>query len=202
MEGGEMTKFLRYGAAALVLLAAGCSSGDDDDGTAGDRSGAETTERSTTTAAPTTTTAPPQLGAERESAVGGTVTAFEYAQPAPISADVPQPVDAGHPASYVWAGLDVQVCIPEDLPQTEGAPVVSNYPWSLLYDDGEINNPSDTGYTGFLEPEYPFGDQAVSPGQCVRGWIMYAVEGTDRPTKVQYAPSSATAPILWTIPTA
>jgi hypothetical protein len=196
-----MTKFLSCGVAALVLLAAACSSGDDDDVTA-DRAATETPARSTTTAAPATTTTVRQLGTEQDSGVGGTVTAFEYVQPAPISADVPQPVDAGHPASYVWAGLDVQVCIPEDLPQTEGPPMVSNYPWSLLYDSGEINNPSDTGYTGFLEPEYPFGDQVVSPGQCVRGWIMYAVEGADRPKKVQYAPPSATAPILWTIPPA
>lgn len=129
------------------------------------------------------------------------MTAFEYAQPAPISSDVPQPVDAGHPDSYVWAGVDVEVCVPTELPaDLEGEPIyVSNYVWSLLYENGAIVDPSSTGYSGFLEPEYPWGDQLVSPGQCVRGWITYAVEGGQRPTKVQYAPPSVTEPIVWAI---
>ena len=112
---------------------------------------------------------------------GYTATAYAYKQPTGTSA--PRPDQAG----YVWASADVKVCAGS---QTI---TVSNSPWSLVYADDTAIKASMTGYRQFQQPEYPFGDQQVDAGRCLRGWITFAVPGGQRPTMVEYHPQDETA---------
>lgn len=113
-----------------------------------------------------------------------------YAQP--VAQESPQPVDAGYPADYVWAGLDVSVCVPSEIdPQYPEGYYVTRTPWSLVYADGALVQSSNTGYNGFPQPEYPWGDTTVRLGQCVRGWIVFAVPGAQTPAEVQYTGGNA-----------
>lgn len=142
------------------------------------------------------------------SETGGTAAVLAYVQP--VADSGPQPHDAGYPEGLVWGAADVRVCVPdvppsevfedEQVPEAEDRWFVSTAPWSLLYEDGSLVTSSNTGYSSFPQPEYPWGDQPVSLGQCVRGWIVFPVPDDTSPIGVQYAPSG-TAPVTWRVAT-
>lgn len=171
----------------LTVVASACSGGGDNAEPANKHS----VETATTEAA-TTTTAVPRLGAVRGSH-GGTVVARNYQQP--VAAGAPSPTESGSPAGYVWGGLDVEVCLPSEA----GEYAVASYVWKLTMPDHSSIEPSSSIYDQFPQPEYPF-EQAVTPGQCVRGWIVFPVPGDSRPTGVSYAPDSS--PLTWVVPSA
>lgn len=127
---------------------------------------------------------PPEVGTEQTSQLGGTVAVLDYEQPAAAAA--PPPATANYPDDHVWAALDVRVCLPDHEPDWDGPWIVTRSPWALIYDDGSLVSSSHTGYSRFPDPVYPWGDQAAAPGQCIRGWITFAVPGGDWPTGVHY----------------
>jgi hypothetical protein len=184
-----MRRALIPGLVALAL-ATSCSGGGDDAAEPEPVENSETTEATTTTLPATTTTAPvPGAVVDND---GGTVALLAYDQP--VADGAPAPVESSYPDGYVWSAIDVEVCVP-------AAPdeyAVVNYLWSLTMPDNSIIEPSSSTYQGFPQPEYPF-EQMVSPGQCVRGWITFAVPGDSRPTGVQYTPPGK-APLKWSVP--
>lgn len=152
-----------------------------------------TTSTGATTAPPADTSPSPSpppeptytLGDEQESNSGGQVTGLDYQQP--VAEDSPQPVDAGYPEGYQWAGLDVKVCVP-DSPPPSGSDgyYITTTVWKLAFPDGSLVDTSHTGYQGFPQPEYPWGDTEVALGQCIRGWLVFPVPSDDQPSGVHY----------------
>lgn len=173
---------------AAVLAVAGSGCGGDAD-TAGTEAEAAPTATPTPTPEPSPTPEPeptpelPAVGEEQNTDLGGTVAVLDYEQP--VATDAPEPSNAGYPDGHVWGALDVRVCVP-DYRHDDGDWYITTTPWSLMYDDGSLVGSSHTGYNGFPEPAYPWGDQVVAPGQCVRGWIVFPVPGDDRPEGVHY----------------
>ena len=110
-------------------------------------------------------------------------TVFEYRQP----------VGTGAPSGTAWGAADVQICIQKstlfDVSVSRGA-------WQVLPATGQPIEARMGADTGFPQPAYPTDFKRLAPGQCVRGWIGFAIPGGQRPVAVQYAPSGA-APVSW-----
>lgn len=117
------------------------------------------------------------------------VTVFAYKQPVARSAPRPE----GQPG-YVWGAVDVRVCTTKAAPKDL---TVSHGPWRLIYSDGTQAEASSTGYVQFPLPEFPWGDEPLPPGRCIRGWITFPVPSKGRPQAVQYMNGNMTEPALW-----
>jgi hypothetical protein len=94
-----------------------------------------------------------------------------------------------------WAAADVQVCAVStgifDVTVSQG-------PWLLLLAAGP-GTPASPAPAGTVpQPGYPTDHQRLHPGQCVRGWIGFAVPAGARPLAVQYNPTGAD-PISWPV---
>lgn len=129
---------------------------------------------------------------ERVVSVDGTVdmTVFAYKQPVAKSAPPPD-----GEKGYVWGAAEVRVCVRQPSDPPVG---VSEGPWSVVYTDGAIVEPSSSKYDSFPRPEYPVvGDRIIRPGRCVRGWIVFPVPAGKRPSLVEYAPESEPLPMSW-----
>lgn len=173
-------------AAAVIVLGA-CSAEPSPDETRTPSPDMAVAEASSPDASPTPSPVPeadPALGTTQDIHGGGTAAAIEYSQP--VAADSPPPSDAGYPDDFVWGGLNIEVCVPSELPEDVEGYYVTRSPWSLMYETGALLQTSSTGYNGFPQPEYPWGDTAVRPGQCVSGWIVFPVPADETPTGVQY----------------
>lgn len=116
-----------------------------------------------------------------------TVTAYAYKQP--VARSAPKPDQAG----YVWAAVDVKVCVPENS-------TISSDPWSLIYPDDTSAQASSTGYNQFPLPEYAWGDVDLNKGRCHRGWIVYPVPANQRPVMVEYSAPSTGQTVDWSVP--
>jgi hypothetical protein len=112
-------------------------------------------------------------------------TVFEYRQPVPGDA----------PAGSAWGGADVSVCVQKTAIFDVS---VSRGPWLLLLRDGHATSPTLSVDGRFPQPAYPTEHRRLHPGDCVRGWIVFAVPAGGRPAAVQYAPTGA-QPVNWTI---
>jgi hypothetical protein len=111
-------------------------------------------------------------------------TVYDYRQPTAQGATKPdQP-------GYVWGAVDVKVCAGSGTGQTDKGIGVSHNPWFLVYADARTFEHSPIGYQQFQQPEYPWDEHLLLWGQCLRGWITFAVPGDQRPAKVQYQPST------------
>lgn len=115
-----------------------------------------------------------KLGAKADSAY---VTSVAYAYKQPVAANAPKPDQDG----YEWGAADVEVC-------AKGTGYLNNSTWVLTYADHTRIEASSVGYRQFPQPAYPWGDTDVTAGQCVRGWITYAVPAGKRPATVHYQP--------------
>jgi hypothetical protein len=115
------------------------------------------------------------------------VTAHAYQQP--VATDSPQPADAGYRPATCGPGSTPRYASP---PTSKGRSPCRGCRGCCS--TPAAPSPSHTGYSGFPMPEYPWGDQQVSAGQCVRGWIVFPVNGATRPTQVQYAPGGQRRP--------
>jgi hypothetical protein len=146
----------------------------------------------------TATAAVRRLGETLETAHGSSVTPHELEFD--VAAAAPAPSEAGYPAKYVWAALRVEVCVPEHPPEDADVDyyLVARSPWSLVGEDNSLIEPSHTGYSGFPQPEYPWGMQEVGLGRCVNGWIVYAVSPDVDIVEVQYARQEST-PEYWIV---
>jgi hypothetical protein len=99
------------------------------------------------------------------------------------------------PGGTGWAAADVQVCA---VHSAIFDVTVSQGPWLLLLSPGP-GTPASTPPDGTLpQPGYPAGYRHLHPGDCLRGWLGFAVPSGSRPIAVQYAPSGAD-PISWPV---
>ncbi|MFD3874411.1 DUF4352 domain-containing protein [Streptomyces sp. NPDC058623] len=109
----------------------------------------------------------------------------------------PRPPDPVTQGGDVWATAEVKVC------NTGGENFsVSQFPWSLAYEDGTRIKVTGLNGGDMPKPEFPSGDEVVKQGDCVRGKIPYPVPGDKRPARVVYAPQGLDEPIDWVVPTA
>jgi len=171
--------------AALFLVVAataiaGCGS---------DRPERPTNRRPASPSAPARPSAGPPLGLQEKAKVGGTVeaTTFAYKQPSVTGGP-------STPAGYTWGSADVQVCT---LSSAKANVTVDWKTWSLRYADNSVVPASDKNDDAFPRPEYPFSSQPLAAGQCVRGWITFAVPAGGKPVTVQYQPHGYLA--SWTV---
>lgn len=131
------------------------------------------------TAATTSSAAPPapavlKMGAKAD-ASKAVATAYAWKQP--VAANAARPEQEG----FEWGAADVEICSNVDS-------YFNHSSWRLTYADHTMIEPSSTGYRQFPQPDYPWGDQDITAGQCVRGWITYAVPAGKKPATVQYQP--------------
>jgi len=145
---------------------------------------ASTPAAATTTAAAPTTAATPTPPAPTTLAFGGkadsgraTITVYAYKQP--VAGNAPRPDQEG----FEWSAADVEICSKVDS-------YMSRTSWSLSYADHTTIDPSSIGYRQFPAPEYPWDERDVAAGQCVRGWLTFAVPAGKRPATVHYQPQS------------
>jgi hypothetical protein len=117
--------------------------------------------------------------------IDGAAKLAVYAFKQPVATGAPRPQEAGYPAGYEWAAADVEVCA-----QADGI-YVNRLPWRLAYADHTTLETSHTGYNGFPEPQYPWGDTDLPNGKCVRGWIVFAAPSDKRPTSIWHNPQQA-----------
>ncbi|GAA5188418.1 hypothetical protein GCM10023322_39070 [Rugosimonospora acidiphila] len=128
-------------------------------------------------------------------AIGETVTAnngfisatvFGYDQPAAAAMAPDRPGDE-------WAAADIQTCAESG---SVFEATVSDGPWSLRYPDDSSIVATRTSSAQFPKPAYPSSPQSLRPGQCLRGWVVFAVPAGKRPQIIRYAPQGAT-PVDW-----
>ncbi|SSC26059.1 Hypothetical protein KLENKIAIHU_4688, partial [Klenkia terrae] len=89
--------------------------------------------------------------------------------------------------------IDVQVCYDATALNFD-----NNQSWVLIDDNNGNYGPSNTGYSQFPAPKFPFGDITVVAGQCIRGWIVYPVLVDATIVNIAYLPYGATSPVRWT----
>lgn len=192
--------------AALILagvLLVGCGNSTDDAKPAASRA----TETTTAAAKPTPTITPDagpttlDMGyswawENSDQTTGGTTTVIAYKQHVATDATTPEE-DAGAEAKgYVWASLEIKTCSDDT---STASITVGNGDWKLAYDDGALIESSSTTYDQFPRPEYPIETQ-LAPGRCVRGKIVYAVPGDQRPTQATFVTAGGEQPAEWTVP--
>ncbi|MFD5975553.1 DUF4352 domain-containing protein [Streptomyces bacillaris] len=118
------------------------------------------------------------------------VTVIAYTQP--VKGPQPPTEDLG---GDVWATVEAKVCNAKG----GGTINVSQFPWSLDYEDG--TRIQATGLSGgdLPKPEYP-NDAPVKADRCVRGKIPFPVPSDQRPARIVYAPDTLDEPLEWTVP--
>ncbi|MFD8979587.1 DUF4352 domain-containing protein [Streptomyces sp. NPDC059564] len=124
---------------------------------------------------------------------GGTLTAVALAYTQPVEG--PQPPDRKTLGGDVWATAEVKVCNTAAKTFT-----VSQFPWSLAYEDGTRIKVTGLDGGDLPKPEFPTDGVAVKQGDCVRGKIPYPVPGDKRPARIVYAPEALKEPIDWVLP--
>lgn len=179
-------------AALFVLVGCGKPSTSAAEPTPNATTGAPTTAAATTPAAPTADPdAPHQMGA-RVTIDARFVNATVFAYKQPVATGAPRP--DGQPG-FTWGAADIRVCATKDAPDM----TVSNSTWRLTYTDDTLIEASSTGYGSFPKPEYPWGDNSLTAGRCLRGWITFPVPGSKRPAFVAYGPEGQRIPVRWTV---
>jgi hypothetical protein len=178
------------GAATAVLLLTAC-------GPSGD--GPSTTTSKAATPPPAPTTAAP--AAPRSLALGDTFTIKDRMSGQDVHVDVTaltygpgaraefRPDEVGQGAAGdTWASLQIQVC------SKAGTIQPFSQSWQLATADGGRLSP------GFVSsgprPEFP-ADARVGAGDCVKGYLMYAVPKGQTPVEAVYAPDSVPDPTKW-----
>lgn len=172
---GGVRSALVGGLATVAVLAAGC-----------DRASAPKPAPSplSSTGSPS---APPsavhRLG-EKIQASNGFVEVTVYGYQQPVGTGAPGPDQPG----LIWGAADVQAC-------SSAASIfdvsVSEAPWALVYADGRLISPATAEHAQFPQPAYPDTARSLKPGECLRGWIVFAVPPAVAPEWVRYAPPGA-----------
>ncbi|WP_240467297.1 DUF4352 domain-containing protein [Streptomyces salinarius] len=108
-----------------------------------------------------------------------TVQAVEYQQPYKgPQPEKPQDFQGGD----IWATANVKVC------NVQGTDVeVSQFPWSLAYEDGTSIEVTGSSGGDMPKPEFPMG-KTVKPGRCAAGLIAFPVPSDRRPERLVYEP--------------
>lgn len=93
------------------------------------------------------------------------------------------------PANQKWWGAKVKSCV-RDVPEGESGVSFSWFPWSITGSAGGTYPASDSTWGDFPRPAYPFGgEREYRNGQCVNGWIMFALNADEEPATVEYGNS-------------
>lgn len=137
----------------------------------------------TSTATPNPVPGPLKLGQARTLTFpkwgAARVTVYAYRQP--LRSDYPPPQRGA-----VYAGADVKYCNVRSAKELS----VSWEPWSLEFGDDTLIGAVDTWSPSWVSvPLYPPVGKVLPVGQCVRGWVLFAVPKTRRPARVTYAPA-------------
>jgi Domain of unknown function (DUF4352) len=117
------------------------------------------------------------------------VTVFSYSQP--VAARAAQPSTA----QYAWGAADVQTCASRTLVFDVS---VSSLPWQVVYPDGKVYTSTRIAQPQFPQPIYSSTIRTLTPGQCVRGWVVFAVPAQGKPDRVRYAPNDS-PPVDWSV---
>ncbi|MFD3657018.1 DUF4352 domain-containing protein [Streptomyces sp. NPDC058620] len=151
---------------------------------------------------PTTVSPTPEPKQQTTFDVGDTADINDAPNNVTFSATViayAQPVKGPQPPSDelggdVWATAEVKVC------NVKGETIsVSQFPWSLDYEDGTRIKATGLGGGDLPKPEFP-NDVMVKVDRCVRGKIPFPVPSDQRPARIVYAPESMDEPLEWTVP--
>jgi hypothetical protein len=130
--------------------------------------------------------------------LGETVDAdHSFVQATVYSYDQPVATSAARPSTpqYTWGAADVQTCASRTLVFDVS---VSSLPWQVVYPDGKVFASNRVAQPQFPQPIYSSTTRTLSPGQCVRGWVVFAVPGQGKPDRVRYAPNDST-PVDWNV---
>jgi hypothetical protein len=165
---------------ALCLIIAGCSNNREPSaGTTAPTSTSATSSRSTPAplGATLTFTGDPFTG---DRGMDVDVTVFAVNQN--IAPDAPfVSISGGH-----WVGADIQTC----LKNAGKAFIIAWSDWSAFDAQSNESKASLQMYSGFPPHLYPFGPKdTVAVGECVRGWVLFAVGFGTQITMVRYTPS-------------
>ncbi|MBD0837528.1 DUF4352 domain-containing protein [Streptomyces sp. TRM68416] len=121
-----------------------------------------------------------------------TVQALGYEQP--YAGPQPQTPEAFQ-GGDMWATADVKTC------NVEGPGlVVSQFQWSLAYEDGTLIEVTGLSGGDMPKPEYPM-DKTLKPERCARGVIAFPVPGDKRPERLVYELESGEV-VEWAVPKA
>ena len=159
---------------AISLILSGCSNNREPS--------AETT---TTIAGPS---APQPLGSTRTFTGVGSASAQEvdvtvFAVNQNFALRLPTPASGGH-----WVGADIETCLKKQSLYSRTL-TVGWSDWSVSDAQNGQYISSDKPYSGFPTPQYPFSDEPIVEGECVRGWVLFPVAKRTTITKVKYKPS-------------
>ena len=156
---------------AISLILSGCSNNR------------EPSAETTTSAGPS---APQPLGATRTftgvtSTLEVDVTVFAVNQN--IALRLSTPASGGH-----WVGADIETCLIKKSLYSRTL-TVGWSDWSVSDAQNGQYISSDKPYSGFPTPQYPFSNEPIVEGECVRGWVLFPVAKGTTITKVKYKPS-------------
>ncbi|TDW29526.1 hypothetical protein EDD25_1232 [Cryobacterium psychrophilum] len=174
--------------AGAVLLLAGCAGAAEPAVAEPVIQAATPTVTPSPTPTPTPADAVPTIGVPYTHNGDWTVTLHELVLDS--APDGPQPPNT----SDRWSSIDVENCNGS----TPEAYLTSD-PWRLVSSDNRQFQASSTGYSSFPEPNLTFGDAAIAPGECIRGWFTFVTARDASITEVKYAPASGEG-IRWVQP--
>lgn len=85
------------------------------------------------------------------------------------------------PSDQQWWQVMVQACsAADDVAFSWG-------PWSIQGGDGGTYPASDSTWSDFPKPQYPFSPDRLTPkGKCVKGWMMIALDANTKPATIDY----------------
>ena len=161
---------------AISLILSGCSNNREPS--------AETTTRADTTTTSAGPSAPHPLGATRTftDGMGLEVDVTVFAVDQNIALRLPTPARGGH-----WVGADIRTCL--KMSDYGRKLTVGWSDWSVSDAQNGQYISSDKPYSGFPGPQYPFSNEPIVEGECVRGWVLFPVAKRTTITKVKYKPS-------------
>ncbi len=100
---------------------------------------------------------------------------------------------AAPPSGGHWVGADVQACLKD----SRTAFTVSWADWSVSdAGNGQYQASSDR-LPEFPTPQFPFANEPLAVGECVRGWVAFPVAFGVQITTVKYKPEGR-IPVFWT----
>jgi hypothetical protein len=173
-----------------VLLLAGCSSTTDAPAPTVTVTQTVTPEASPSpTASPTPTPAAPvpTIGVPFTHSSDWKVTLHQVVlDSAPEGPQPPNPSDR-------WSSIEIENCN-----GSHPNAYLSSNPWRMVSSDNRQFQPSSTGYVTFPEPDITFGETAIAPGECIRGWFTFVTARDAVITSVKYTPVTGDT-ITWVI---
>lgn len=177
-------------AAVTALVASGCSGGEPSAEDSTSRPGAETATSSTASATPSSSSKAPS--ATSDAPANSLDLPLRRSFTTTVASITPQQIKPGTseysqlPSDQKWWAVKVHSCVKDVADAQEGVGFTWG-PWSITGKDGGTYPASDSTWSDFPRPEYPFaGDRVYLPGQCVQGWMMFALDAKTKPLTIDY----------------